>query len=398
MGRGEHGSEPYSGSEGGLPGGGSDLRGIEEIEGVLRELATPPSAPLPAPSRRKKRGGRGRSEPTAAAPRLAPSELQAEHLFLVLGDARAFAGPGSDEIHIGGADMGTSHGADGIGRGTIPEVVPLAFDAIADAEEDAGAAPYPEVTFARADTAAGCPSPADGSGNAVAVPMTVHDAALVSLGENVKQVTMLIESVGRTLDAQSQRSLRLMERLEHVALALETLPEDADRSLEAMDSVGESIKAHQAPLDRMSEGIARLPHMFERLEESELRTRDMFSRATKVMAGRLAASHRERRREEERRGSHLRWHVLVGTTCAALAFAGGLFFSGADVGTDLRTALGRAILGGDGNIAFADGNDGEKAPWRVTGLRGAVPEGQNPEPPADMPDGEWFGVDEEPGC
>src|SRR5204863_1092486 len=94
-----------------------------------------------------------------------------------------------------------------------------------------------------------------------------------------------------------------------------------------------------------------------------------------------------------------RWRTLAGAAFAALAFAGGVLFSGTDAGTQARYALGNALLGGPQNTAYADGNGGDKAPWRVTGLK-SMAELDGTVPPASlkMPDGEWFGVDEEPGC
>ena len=83
---------------------------------------------------------------------------------------------------------------------------------------------------------------------AIAEPMTAHDGTIVALGDNVRHMTQLIESVGRTLEAQNQRSLRLMERLEAVAKALECLPEEADRGLEGLDAVAEAVKEGTAPL------------------------------------------------------------------------------------------------------------------------------------------------------
>jgi len=352
MGRGEYAHEPYREAEEGLPAGGSDMNGVAEIEGVLREIADP--TPRPRASRRlKRRSGRSKS-PAAAPPRPGAVRL-AERLTFVLGDESPLEPP----ITAGLDD----------GPVAIPEEVPLARDPIADAEEDAGPTSHERAAVIDASEApfTGC------SAVAIAEPMTSHDASLVSLGENVKQVTMLIESVGRTLDAQNQRSLRLMERLEQVARALETLPEEADRNLEAMDSVESAIKSHTAPLERMSKGIEALPDLLDHVRESEERTRDMFSKATRAMASRMAVSHGERRREEESRSSSRRWRTLAGVTTAAFAFMAGLTFSGSEPGASVRNATFGA-LSGPPNVAHADESKGDERPWRVVDVKAASPE------------------------
>jgi hypothetical protein len=226
---------------------------------------------------------------------------------------------------------------------------------------------------------------------AIAEPMTAHDASIVALGDNVRQVTHLIESVGRTLEAQNQRSLRLMERLEAVARALECLPEEADRGLEGLDAVGEAIKEGTAPLREINERLGNLPDVVRAVRETNDSTRELWSVATRAMAGRLAFSAVEERQRERREASRRRWRVLASSALAVAAFIGGSLLSGSDLGDRARVALGTAILGD--HAASADEGD---AHWRVIRVRPAPPlEAPKPAQAAKIQAPESMGVDEE---
>jgi hypothetical protein len=435
MGRGEYGQEPFAGADEGLPAGGGDLRGVDEIEGMLREIAEPREE-APKPPKRRRRSGRAKFAPTfeewraasesarvrspaaeapapspasePAPPTPPPEPPRAERMAEALASALADEAPGEGgaapfepTFVAGGFEPAAAE--EGL-ESAIPDEVPLAWDPAADALEAPGTeAEAGEGSGDPYEGAIELPEPSPSREVAIAEPMTTHDAAIVALGDNVRQVTNLIDSVARTLEAQNQRSMRLMERLEQVARALETLPEEADRNLEALDSVDEAIKSQRAPLESMCSSLSRLPEMLDEMRESERRTRDLFSSTTRAMAGRMAVSAYERRRAEERAASGRRWRTLAASACAALAFCLGVLASGTEPGMQVRYAVGSAIMG-EGNVAHAE--ERGEAPWRVTGIQAAAGAEEAPllgdddlsAAEAGMPDGEWFGVDEEPGC
>jgi hypothetical protein len=183
---------------------------------------------------------------------------------------------------------------------SVPESVPLAED-----PEDALEGELPTRAIA------------------IAEPMTEHDASIVALGDNVRQVTNLIESVGRTLEAQNQRTLRLMERLEAVAKALECMPEEADRNLEALDSVEEAIKGQRVPMDRIASRLDSMPDMVRSVQESNEMAREMWSVATRALAGRLAFTRHEDAMQASRESTRRRWRVAGTAALILAAFVGG---------------------------------------------------------------------------
>lgn len=184
---------------------------------------------------------------------------------------------------------------------SVPESVPLAVD-----PEDALEGELPTRAVA------------------IAEPMTEHDASIVALGDNVRQVTHLIESVGRTLEAQNQRTLRLMERLEAVAKALECMPEEADRNLEALDSVEEAIKSQRAPMERIASRLDGMPDMVRSVQDSNEMAREMWSVATRALAGRLAFTRHEEAMQTARASTRRRWRVIGTAALVLAAFVGGV--------------------------------------------------------------------------
>jgi hypothetical protein len=112
-----------------------------------------------------------------------------------------------------------------------------------------------------------------------------REAEIVALGEGVRAVTRLIEEVGRTLEAQNQRSLRLMERLEQVAKALESGVEEGDRNLEALDAVEAAIARQQTPLERIERHLARLPEVVRAAREDP-KGRETWGDAVRALSSR----------------------------------------------------------------------------------------------------------------
>jgi hypothetical protein len=230
---------------------------------------------------------------------------------------------------------------------------------------------------------------------AVAEPMTAHDATLVALGDNVRQVSTLIENIGRTLEAQNQRTLNLMDRLEKVAKCLETMPDEADRGLEGLDAIEEAVKAHKAPLEALSERLGALPDVVAAMNKSNETTKELWSVATRALAGRMAyTAHEERVREQRERGQR-RWRVIGGAALALAAFVAGTVLSSYDVGGTVKAGIASVLA--DGPVANAD--QGERT-WHVTDVKQAAP-APAPEAPAVLPVPpvveEWFGIDEEEG-
>lgn len=192
---------------------------------------------------------------------------------------------------------------------------------------------------------------------------------IVALGEGVRAVTRLIEEVGRTLEAQNQRSLRLMERLEQVAKALEAGAEANDRELEALDSVGEAISRQQAPLEATSAKLEALPDLVQAVHEGSRATRDLWLEATRALTGRFAisaAQAEERVRENERR----RARRLVLATALSIMTAGGIGV-GAVFGARaaLRDAIAR-VVGADRPVVAEEGD----AQFHVIRVRTTEPE------------------------
>lgn len=254
---------------------------------------------------------------------------------------------------------------------SIPTHIPLADESYGEAEDAENETEYSENETGCSEAELMAAVDPGERAIAIAEPMTTHDAQLVALGDNVRQVTQLIESVGRTLEAQNQRSLRLMERLEAVAKALEVMPEEADRNLEGLDAVGEAIHAQMAPLTRINDRLEALPEMVKAVRESNDSTRELWTVATRAMAGRLAFTAREEVERRRRDSSHRRWRVLAGAALAVAAFVCGGALSGTDLGDRARIAIGTALLG-DKGVAQAD--EGERH-WRVMRVVPAPPKG-----------------------
>lgn len=222
---------------------------------------------------------------------------------------------------------------------------------------------------------------------AIAEPLRPRDASVVALGDNVRQMTQLIESVGRTLEAQNQRAVRLMEKLEAVARSLESMPEEADRNLEALDAVQESIQAQQKPLESIDRKLGDVPDMVRAMRENTTATRELWNVATRAMAGRMAHSAYEEGVREHREGRKRRWRVLGSALLAMAAFAGGTFL--ADRVADLTALLAP--------VRAVEAREGEPA-WKPVAIRRV----QEPPPPAPAPAADPdivlpFGVDEEEG-
>ncbi len=230
---------------------------------------------------------------------------------------------------------------------------------------------------------------------AIAEPMTAHDAQIVALGDSVRQVTNLIESVGRTLEAQNQRSLRLMERLESVAKVLEVMPDEADRGLEALDAVEETILAQTPHLKHMSERLDDLPDVVRAVRESTESSRELFTVATRALASRMAYDTHASRLRERREAKGRTWRMISGAALALAAFVGGALVATTDGGRAIRTGLAAAIAPSGG---VAEAGEGERT-WRVVDVR-VTPPPALPEAPVGLPlceDPLPFGVDEQAG-
>ncbi|HVY60603.1 MAG TPA: hypothetical protein VHF22_03070 [Planctomycetota bacterium] len=351
------GEEGYSSR----PGGADAGLELEQIEEVLRELADGEQGGIPLDLPLAEAGAGDARE-----------------------EARAFGGEPEDGAKADGERATASEGRPwneemfppaACAEDETPDGAPVFQNPIdyADVvvESGTGVAPRPQPELAPAAEVEPEPEAAVYEPTyevAIAEPMTAHDASIVALGDNVRQVTHLIESVGRTLEAQNQRSLRLMERLEAVAKALECLPEEADRGLEGLDAVGEAIKEGTAPLREINERLGDLPDVVRAVRESSDSTRELWSVATRAMAGRLAFSAVEERQRERREASRRRWRILASSALAVAAFALGSLFTGSDVGDRARVALGTAILGDHAASADEGG-----AHWRVIGVRPLPP-------------------------
>jgi hypothetical protein len=198
------------------------------------------------------------------------------------------------------------------------------------------------------------------------------EGEILALGEGVRAVTRLIEEVGRTLEAQNQRSLRLMERLEQVARALEAGVEANDRELEALDSVGSAIERQQAPL-------ATLPEILRAVDRGSRETRELWTEAVRALGARFAisaAQSEERLRETERRRGR---RLALGTALSLVIGAAGAVGAGAlfSPRAALREAAARLI--GPEKAAVAEEGDGQ---YHVIRVRTTDPE---PPPPTVAP-------------
>lgn len=204
-----------------------------------------------------------------------------------------------------------------------------------------------------------------------------------SLGEGVRQVTRLIEEVGRTLEAQNQRSLRLMERLERLATVMETIPEEGDRNLEALDALEKAVERQQAPLEKASERLAALPEVVRAVREGNQATRELWVEATRALSARLAlqaAQAEERMRSREAAADRRQRRRLAALATVALVALGG---GGAATVLGARAAVRDALARFAGVERPVDAAEGE-ASWRVIriGPREAIDEAA---PRADPP-------------
>jgi hypothetical protein len=196
-----------------------------------------------------------------------------------------------------------------------------------------------------------------------------REAEIVALGEGVRAVTRLIEEVGRTLEAQNQRSLRLMERLEQVAKALESGVEEGDRNLEALDAVEAAIARQQTPLERIERHLARLPEVVRAAREDP-KGRETWGDAVRALSSRIAlntAQLETRLRAEQAAAERRRTRRLALALTIGLAAAG-------TIGAFARDAAPRLL--GPGRAVEAEQGLPQ---YRVIRVRPAE-EGEGPAP------------------
>jgi hypothetical protein len=164
---------------------------------------------------------------------------------------------------------------------------------------------------------------------------------VASLADGFRKVTGLIEDVGRTIEAQSQRSNRLMARFEELTRVLAVLPQEAERELEALDSLQQTVAQQRQPMHDMARSVQTLneelgdtmPEMLRELRGGNVRMRDTLAETTRAMNGRftmatLQADERERARfEVGERGRRKRFQMAlaVGILSVAGLGVGGVF-------------------------------------------------------------------------
>lgn len=110
-----------------------------------------------------------------------------------------------------------------------------------------------------------------------------------SLSQSFRSLTQVVEEVGHTLEAQNQRTHRLMERMDKLATTLEVLPQEAERQLEALDAVQRSVEQSHKPLEAVGEELRNsLPQMLDAVRGSNESTRRLWTQTTRVLAKRFA--------------------------------------------------------------------------------------------------------------
>lgn len=203
-----------------------------------------------------------------------------------------------------------------------------------------------------------------GGPDGVAEPMSEREASLVSFGHGVREMARVIEEVGRTLEAQNQRSMRLMERLESVARSLEYLPQEVERELEALEAVEQAIEKQREPLKKLGE----IPEIVRAVREGNEATRDLWTEATRALSGRLALASvqaEERVRKEHERAERYRGRRFA-FAMAVLVLGFAITAAVALVGA--RSAVREAVLTMLQSNRVAIAEEGERQ-WRMLRMR-----------------------------
>ncbi|MHC4391909.1 MAG: hypothetical protein ACYS22_11425 [Planctomycetota bacterium] len=221
--------------------------------------------------------------------------------------------------------------------------------------------------------------------DATAVPMkyeeerSVQAHEMASLREGFENVTHVLEAVGRTIEAQSQRSNRLLKKFELLANALTVLPHGNERQLEALDSLQRSVEGQTVSnltvagsIGELRQEMRSVPRALRQLESESERTQQTFRDSLQAITSRMHISELETEaraatrfeRGEEARGRRFGMAIAAGFL--------GIMLLGAGVVVGARYMVKdavSAVLGQQGVHADVQGSP----EWRPVNLPVASP-------------------------